>query len=96
MATDQHDATALAAVPGDPAVGAFGTRVLLNRPAQEIREEVNDPFAEAGPDDVVLLRSPDPAFRAAGVQVLKARAAAGCEGSDLVSVRDTTTTKPPA
>lgn len=51
----QHDATALDAVLGDPAVGAFTTRVLLNRPAQEIREEVNGLFADACPDDVLLL-----------------------------------------
>ncbi|QFZ23296.1 caspase, EACC1-associated type [Saccharothrix syringae] len=50
-----HDVASLRAVLADPAIGAFRTQVLVNRPAQEVRERVEDLFATAGLDDLVLL-----------------------------------------
>lgn len=49
------DATALAAVLGNQQVGNFAVRVVRNQPSFEVQSEVEDLFAEAAPDDVLLL-----------------------------------------
>ncbi|MFI9815569.1 caspase, EACC1-associated type [Saccharothrix variisporea] len=49
------DAVELDRVLADPAIGEFRTEVLLNRPAQEVRQRVDEVFATAGVEDLVLL-----------------------------------------
>ena len=49
------DAEALARVLGDPGIGRFDVRVLRNDQAHRVREEIEDFFAEAAPDDLLLL-----------------------------------------
>ena len=49
------DADALASVLGDPAVAGFDVRVVRNQPAYEIQARIEDLFADARADDVLLL-----------------------------------------
>ena len=49
------DAAALAAVLGDPDVGGFEVRTLLNEPAHVVSEAVEDFLTERSPDDLLLL-----------------------------------------
>ena len=49
------DAEALAAVLGDPAVAAFDVQVSRNEEAYQVQARIDDLFAEARADDVVLL-----------------------------------------
>jgi hypothetical protein len=49
------DAQALAGVLGDPAVGGFDVEVVRNEAAYEIQARIEDLFAEARADDVLLL-----------------------------------------
>ena len=49
------DAEALASVLGDPAVAGFDVQVVRNQPAHEIQARVEDLFADARADDVLLL-----------------------------------------
>ena len=50
-----HDAEALAGVLGDPDIGGFTVRVLLNEPAHVINETLEEFFADRRHDDVLLL-----------------------------------------
>jgi Caspase domain len=49
------DADALASVLGDPAVAGFDVEVVRNQPAHEIEARIEDLFADARADDVLLL-----------------------------------------
>jgi Caspase domain len=49
------DAQALAAVLEDPKIGGFQVRTLLNQPAHEVNEVVEEFFADRRPDDLLLL-----------------------------------------
>ena len=49
------DAAALAAVLGDPEIGGFEVRTLLNEPAHEVNEAVEDFLTDRSPDDLLLL-----------------------------------------
>lgn len=49
------DAKALRAVLRDPAIGDFEVQTLMNRPALEINEAVEEFFADRNPDDLLLL-----------------------------------------
>jgi ABC-type transport system substrate-binding protein len=49
------DAHALAAVLQDPHIGGFQVSTLLNEPAHEVNEAVEDFFADRRPDDLLLL-----------------------------------------
>ena len=49
------DARALAAVLQDPHIGGFQVSTLLNKPAHEVNEAVEDFFADRRPDDLLLL-----------------------------------------
>jgi uncharacterized caspase-like protein len=49
------DAQALAEVLRDPAVGGFDVRTLLNEPAHEVNEAVEEFFADRRPDDLLLM-----------------------------------------
>ena len=49
------DADALASVLGDPAIAGFDVRVVRNQPAYEIQARIEDLFADARADDVLLL-----------------------------------------
>ncbi|WP_053734535.1 caspase family protein [Nocardia sp. NRRL S-836] len=49
------DARALAALLGDPEIGAFEVATLLNRPVQDVRDLLEETFADASRDDLVLL-----------------------------------------
>jgi hypothetical protein len=49
------DADALAGVLGDPDVGAFDVQVVRNEPAYVVEARIEDLFADAKPDDVVLV-----------------------------------------
>jgi hypothetical protein len=49
------DAEALAAVLGDPAIGGFEVRTLLNEPAHVVNEAVEDFLTDRSPDDLLLL-----------------------------------------
>jgi uncharacterized RDD family membrane protein YckC len=49
------DARALAAVLRDPNIGGFDVRTLLNQPAYEVNEAVEEFFDERRPDDLLLL-----------------------------------------
>jgi hypothetical protein len=49
-----HDAQALAAVLGDPAVGGFEVRMLLSEPAHVVSLAVEEFFADRRPDDLLL------------------------------------------
>jgi hypothetical protein len=55
LRTPCTDATALAGVLADPRIGAFEVRTLMNSPAQEIRQVLDETFTDAGRDDLVLL-----------------------------------------
>lgn len=55
LRTPCHDATALAQLLGDPKIGAFDVRTLTNRPAQEVRQVLDETFTDADRDDLVLL-----------------------------------------
>jgi Caspase domain len=48
-------AAALAAALGDPRIGEFEVSVVRNQPAYEIQSRLADLFADAKPDDVLLL-----------------------------------------
>ncbi|SDG07848.1 Caspase domain-containing protein [Lentzea fradiae] len=50
-----HDAARLAEVLGDPRIGGFDVRTLVNAPAAEINEAVEDFFADRAPDDLLVL-----------------------------------------
>ncbi|GLW25161.1 hypothetical protein DI270_031825 [Microbispora triticiradicis] len=50
-----RDAEALARVLGDPAIGGFQVRTLLNEPTHVVSEMVEEFFADRAPDDVLLL-----------------------------------------
>ncbi|GAA4428999.1 hypothetical protein GCM10023148_33240 [Actinokineospora soli] len=50
-----HDAERLAGVLGDPRIGGFGVRTLLDQPASVINEAVEDFFADRDADDLLLL-----------------------------------------
>src|SRR5215207_6398309 len=49
------DARALAGVLRDPKIGGFEVRTLLNEPAYEVNEAVEEFFAVRRPDDLLLL-----------------------------------------
>jgi uncharacterized RDD family membrane protein YckC len=49
------DARALAGVLRDPRIGGFEVRTLLNEPAYEVNEAVEEFFADRRPDDLLLL-----------------------------------------
>jgi hypothetical protein len=55
LRTPCTDATALAELLGDPAIGAFEVTTLQNRPVQEIRQVLDETFTDAHRDDLVLL-----------------------------------------
>ncbi|MFS8101103.1 caspase family protein [Lentzea alba] len=55
LRTPCTDAAALASLLGDPAIGAFEVTTLQNRPAQEIRQVLDETFTDAHRDDLVLL-----------------------------------------
>ncbi|WP_371783616.1 caspase family protein [Streptosporangium subroseum] len=50
-----QDAEALARVLGDPEIGRFDVRTMLNQPAHVINEAVEEFFADRRPDDLLLL-----------------------------------------
>jgi hypothetical protein len=50
-----HDAEALARVLGDPRIGGFEVRTLLDAPSYEITEAVEEFFADRSPDDLLLM-----------------------------------------
>ncbi|OPG12991.1 caspase family protein [Microbispora sp. GKU 823] len=50
-----RDAEALARVLGDPAIGGFHVRTLLNEPTHVVSEMVEEFFTDRAPDDVLLL-----------------------------------------
>jgi uncharacterized caspase-like protein len=49
------DAQALAAVLQDPEIGGFQVRTLLNEPAHQVSEAVEEFFADRRPDDLLLV-----------------------------------------
>ncbi|MGZ4602210.1 MAG: caspase family protein, partial [Kineosporiaceae bacterium] len=49
------DAEALATVLGDPRIGDFTVDVVRNEPAHEVQARIEDLFAEARADDVLLV-----------------------------------------
>jgi len=49
------DAQTLAAVLQDPGIGGFQVRTLLNQPAHDVAEAVEEFFADRRPDDLLLL-----------------------------------------
>ena len=49
------DADALTRVLGDPAIGDFDVRTLINEPTPVVTEAIEDFFADRDPDDVLLL-----------------------------------------
>ncbi|MBA2953404.1 caspase family protein [Nocardioides sp. CGMCC 1.13656] len=55
LAAPAHDAEALAAVLGDPAVGDFDVATLSNQSAQDVRMAVEDFFADRDRSDTLLL-----------------------------------------
>ncbi|MFD4638879.1 caspase family protein [Lentzea sp. NPDC058436] len=50
-----HDAARLGEVLADPRIGAFHVRTLINTPAAEVNEAVEDFFADREPDDLLVL-----------------------------------------
>ncbi|SDM23299.1 Caspase domain-containing protein [Lentzea albidocapillata subsp. violacea] len=50
-----HDAARLGEVLADPRIGAFHVRTLINSPAAEVNEAVEDFFADREPDDLLVL-----------------------------------------
>jgi Caspase domain len=50
-----HDAEALARVLGDPRIGGFEVRTLVDAASYEICEAVEDFFADRSPDDLLLM-----------------------------------------
>src|SRR4051812_19549602 len=50
-----HDAEALSEVLGDPEVGGFRVRTLLNEPSHAVNVAVEDFFADRTPEDLLLL-----------------------------------------
>jgi WD40 repeat protein len=50
-----RDAEALAEVLGDPAIGAFEVRLLVDQPEARLRREVASFFADRSPDDTLLV-----------------------------------------
>ncbi|WP_188316791.1 caspase, EACC1-associated type [Solihabitans fulvus] len=55
LAAPHHDATALAEVLCDPAVGGYRTSVLRNASASRVTREIESVFTKARHDDVLLL-----------------------------------------
>lgn len=55
LRTPTRDATALSDLLADPQVGAFTVHTLADRPAQEVRQVLDETFTDAGRDDLVLL-----------------------------------------
>ncbi len=51
----RQDATELAGLLGDPEVGGYQVEVLDNAPSDRVRRRIDDLFAEADRDDLVLL-----------------------------------------
>lgn len=49
------DAEALARVLGDPAIGGFAVRTMVNEPTPVVNEAVEEFFADRDPDDLLLL-----------------------------------------
>jgi hypothetical protein len=50
-----HDALALAEILGDPGVGGFDVKTVVDRPSYEVRAAIEELFADRKHDDVVLL-----------------------------------------
>ncbi|MFJ5984737.1 caspase domain-containing protein [Lentzea sp. NPDC092896] len=50
-----HDAARLGEVLADPRIGGFHVRTLINSPASEVNEAVEDFFADREPDDLLVL-----------------------------------------
>ncbi|MDX3662120.1 caspase family protein [Streptomyces sp. ID05-26A] len=50
-----HDAARLGEVLADPRIGGFHVRTLINSPAAEVNEAVEDFFADRTPDDLLVL-----------------------------------------
>ena len=50
-----HDAARLGEVLADPRIGGFHVRTLINTPAAEVNEAVEDFFADREPDDLLVL-----------------------------------------
>jgi uncharacterized caspase-like protein len=50
-----QDAAALSAVLQDPDIGGFSVNIRMNRPAQEISEEIERFFKHRSPEDLLLL-----------------------------------------
>ncbi|MDX8141148.1 caspase family protein [Lentzea sp. BCCO 10_0061] len=50
-----HDAARLGEVLADPRIGGFHVRTLINSPAAEVNEAVEDFFADREPDDLLVL-----------------------------------------
>lgn len=55
LAAPRQDAKDLASVLGDPDIGGFTVTVLENVPTQDVRVRLNEQFAQADRDDLVLL-----------------------------------------
>lgn len=55
LRSPQADAVALAGVLGNPQIGDFAVRVVHNQPSYEVQAHIEDLFADAQPDDVLLL-----------------------------------------
>ncbi|MGW4208793.1 caspase, EACC1-associated type [Lentzea sp. NPDC004789] len=55
LRTPCTDATALADLLAHPQIGAFEVTTLVNRPAQEIRQALDETFTDASRNDLVLL-----------------------------------------
>jgi TM2 domain-containing membrane protein YozV len=50
-----HDAEALAKVLGDPDIGGFDVRTLIDAPSYDLCEAVEDFFVDRSPDDLLLM-----------------------------------------
>jgi Caspase domain len=55
LRTPGQDVEALTSVLGDPAIGGFDVRALVNEPGQVVEEEIEGFFADRKPDDVLVL-----------------------------------------
>src|SRR4051794_17928619 len=50
-----HDAEALAAALGDPNIGGFEIKTVINRPKHEVERQIEEFFADRRRDDLLLL-----------------------------------------
>ena len=50
-----QDAVALARVLGDPAIGGFAVKTLLNQPSHQVNREIEAFFANRAKEDLLLL-----------------------------------------